>query len=174
MNWTSFLKSEVEDAYRMALGLMKMVEEDSLGWKPATGDNWMTTGQLLKHMVASCGACCKGVVTGDWGVPPEDMPEDEASMLPPAEKLPTVASVNEAIQALEADKLVALAMIEEVGEDGLATRELTLPWGSSGTIGKHLLDMIYHLNNHKSQLFYYLKLQGKPVNTHHMYGMPTS
>jgi hypothetical protein len=30
---------------------------------------------------------------------------------------------------------------------------------------------IHHLQQHKGQLFYYLKLQGKPVNTEHLWGM---
>jgi hypothetical protein len=33
--------------------------------------------------------------------------------------------------------------------------------------------MVTHLDVHKSQLFYYLKLQGKPVNTAHLWGMTT-
>jgi hypothetical protein len=31
--------------------------------------------------------------------------------------------------------------------------------------------MVGHLNQHKGQLFYYLKLQGKDVNTMHLWGM---
>jgi hypothetical protein len=31
--------------------------------------------------------------------------------------------------------------------------------------------MVGHLAQHKGQLFYYLKLQGKPVNTAHLWGM---
>jgi len=30
--------------------------------------------------------------------------------------------------------------------------------------------MIQHLNQHKGQLFYYLKLQGKPVSTPDLWG----
>ncbi len=30
--------------------------------------------------------------------------------------------------------------------------------------------MIEHLKQHKGQLFYYLKLQGKPVNTSDLWG----
>jgi hypothetical protein len=33
------------------------------------------------------------------------------------------------------------------------------------TLGHYLLQMVQHLDKHTSQLFYYLKLQGKPVNT---------
>jgi len=38
-------------------------------------------------------------------------------------------------------------------------------------LGHHLLQMVEHLNSHKSQLFYYLKMQGKPVNTGDLWGM---
>jgi hypothetical protein len=31
--------------------------------------------------------------------------------------------------------------------------------------------MLGHLTQHKGQLFYYLKLQGKPVNTGDLWGM---
>jgi hypothetical protein len=31
--------------------------------------------------------------------------------------------------------------------------------------------MVEHLAQHKGQLFYYFKLQGKPVNTGHLWGM---
>jgi hypothetical protein len=32
--------------------------------------------------------------------------------------------------------------------------------------------MIQHLERHEGQLFYYLKLQGKPVNTVDLWGQP--
>lgn len=170
MKWTDLLKREVEDAYRMAFGLVNRVEDGMLEWKPGTGENWMTVGQLLKHMTVACGACCKGIVTGEWGVPEEAM--EEGGMLPPAEKMPSVSSVAEARAALEADKTVALEMIDRAGEEDLEHKQLTLPWGSSEVLGKHILDMVNHLNTHKSQLFYYLKLMGQPVNTHHLWGIP--
>ena len=98
MNWTQLLKEEVESSYASAAKLMEKVDADGLAWKPATGSNWMTVGQLLKHLTDACGMGCKGFVTGDWGVPAgaemKDLPPEE--MLPPAEKLPAVASVEEA------------------------------------------------------------------------------
>ena len=62
---------------------------------------------------------------------------------------------------------MALRMVDQAGEDDLANRELAAPWapGPSYILGCHLLQMVQHLDRHKSQLFYYLKLQGKPVNT---------
>ena len=151
-----------------------MVDEDGLDWKPATGDNWMTTGQLLKHITEACGKCFKGFVTGDWGMPegmdPSDMsPED---MLPPAEKMPSVSDLAEAKALLAADKQIALDMLAQCSEEDLATKRVPAPWCPEEMIlGQHLMNMVTHLTVHKAQLFYYLKLQGKPVHTGSMWGM---
>ncbi|MFQ5845271.1 MAG: DinB family protein, partial [Planctomycetota bacterium] len=94
-------------------------------------------------------------------------------MLPPAEKLPAVGSADEARGLLAEDRKLALGMIAEAGERDLANRKTTAPWDPGGgmVLGRRLLDMVGHLNQHKGQLFYYLKLQGKPVHTGHLYGM---
>ena len=34
--------------------LMGQVDPGSLDWKPATGSNWMTVGQLLQHLTNAC------------------------------------------------------------------------------------------------------------------------
>lgn len=170
MNWSEMLKTQVEETYSATEGLVKLVENTVLDWKPTTGSNWMTTGQLLKHITTACGACCKGFVTGDWGML-EKMSEE--AMLPSAERLPTVTSVEEARRALAADKKVALNMIAKAGEADLATKAATAPWNpkKARPLGYWLLDMVAHLASHKSQLYYYLKLQGKPVHTGHLWGM---
>ncbi len=172
MNWTEMLKSQAEAAYQATEGLMGMVDEDDLDWKPSSGSNWMTMGQLLKHLTEACGAACRGFVTGDWGLPegvdPNDMPPDQ--MIPPAEALPTIDSVAAAREALAADKKLAFEMIDRVADR--MDEPTAAPWDPRPTpLGNQLLGMVGHLNNHKGQLFYYLKLQGKPVNTMHYYGM---
>ena len=174
MNWTEMLVAEADDAYRCADNLMTMVEDGDLDWKPATGDNWMTVGQLLRHMGSACGMTSKGFVTNDWGMPenvdPSEMPPDE--MLPPAEALLATDSVTAARKALAADKRLTLEMIEAAAER--MEDPAPAPWDQHQAptpLGRQLLGMINHLNNHKAQLFYYLKLQGKPVNTLHYYGM---
>ena len=172
MTWTELLKAQAESAYASTERLIDLVDDDGLGWKPATGENWMTTGQLLRHVADACGAPCRGFVTGDWGMPdgfdPSELPPEE--MLPPAEKLPTVGSVAEAKRLLAEDKAVALEMIESSGDEDLANRRVSAPWDPREEIlGRSLLQMIGHLEGHKAQLFYYLKLQGKPVNTSHLW-----
>jgi hypothetical protein len=174
VNWTQLLKSEIETTYRTTAGLLDKVDPDALDWKPPSGSNWMTVGQLLKHISEACGAGCRAFVTGDWGLPPgvkvEDLSPEE--MLPPAEKLPTIGSTDEAKKLLSEDKAVALQMIEQAGENDLANKEIAAPWapGVEYVLGRQLLQMVQHLDRHKSQLFYYLKLQGKPVNTADLWG----
>jgi uncharacterized damage-inducible protein DinB len=174
MNWTELLTNQIHATYHATEGLVALVDDDMLDWKPETGDNWMTTGQLLFHITAACGFCCKGFVTGDWTIPEggdvSEMSDDE--MLPPAEALPTAESVAQVAEMLAADKQMALDMVEKAGEEGLENRTVSAPWDpTERQLGSQLLMMVDHLAIHKAQLYYYLKLQGKPVNTAHLWGM---
>ena len=173
MNWTELLKNEIEHTYTVTEGLLDLVEDDSLDWKPCAENNWMTAGQLLRHITDACGAAIRGFVTGDWGLPEgvefSDLPPEE--MLPPAEKLPTIERVARAKELLAMDKKLALDMLAQCDESALANNIANAPWDSSEMVlGHRLLQMIDHLSQHKSQLFYYLKLQGKPVHTGHLWG----
>ena len=98
MNWTRLLKMEMESTYRMTAQLLDRVKDENLEWKPATGANWMTVGQLIRHIATACGWGCRGFVTGEWGLPEgktwADLTPEEN--LPPAEKMPASASVAEA------------------------------------------------------------------------------
>lgn len=174
MGWTELLRSELQSAYATTGLLLEKVDPNSLDWKPPSGSNWMTVGQLLKHISNACGSGCRGFVSGDWGLPPgkslEDLPPEE--QLPPAEKLPSVRSVDEARRLLADDEAVAMRMIGQAGESDLEGRKVAAPWspGQPLPLGQQLLRMIQHLERHKSQLFYYLKLQGKRVDTVDLWG----
>ena len=173
MNWTELLRSEVENNFAATDKLLGKVDENGLDWKPATGTNWMTMGQLLRHISEACGLAFKGFVTGDWEMPDgvdlsSVSPEE---MLPPAEKMLSVSSVAEARQLLAEDHQTALDMLIKCGEERLATEPAPAPWDPSKIImGQRLLHMVYHLGQHRSQLFYYLKLQGKQVHTGDLWG----
>lgn len=175
MNWKTLLHHELEYLYRVTDGLFELVDDESLDWKPATGGNWMTTGQLLMHIAWGNGPGFKGFATCDWGLPEglsfEEMAPEE--ILPPAEKMPTVESVAHARELLADDRKLAFDVLAGLSEEELATRELAAPWnpGESFALGRHLLHSIRHTLQHKGQLFYYLKLQGKPVDTHSLWGM---
>jgi len=173
MNWTQLIQAEMANGYKSAFGLLDKLGDDDLGWKPATGENWMTVGQLLLHLANSCGFAMRGFVTGDW-VPPAELgyPEDMEGMLP-AEKLPSAQSVAWARDYLEKDRRVALECLETAGENGLAERVMAAPWDPEHQqcLGHHCLQMVSHMNIHKAQLFYYLKLRGQNVNTLDLWGM---
>jgi len=173
VNWTELLRKEIESTYKATDGLLDLVDEDKLHWKPATGANWMTTGQLLHHLPEACGLLCRGFVTGSWPMPEGQTPADlrPEDMLPPAEAMATATSVAAVREVLERDRQLALAMVAEAGEENLANQDTRAPWDPDAMkLGHRLLHMVGHLGNHRAQLFYYLKLQGKPVNTWNLYG----
>ncbi|MGE5806101.1 MAG: DinB family protein, partial [Ignavibacteria bacterium] len=61
--------------------------------------------------------------------------------------------------------------IAETDEDEFLTKKIIAPWGGPEIfLFQHLLLMIAHLAQHKGQLFYYLKLMGKDVNTSDLWG----
>lgn len=171
MNWTELLTKEIEYIYKVTEGLIDLVEENSLDWKPSAQNNWMTTGQLLMHLCVACGAPMCGYVTGDWGLP-EDVDIGELfpdNKLPSAENLPTIGSVADAKTFLAEDKQLALEMLAKCDEDALSNQIARAPWDKTDVIlGYRLLQMVSHLKHHKNQLFYYLKLQGAKVSTQHL------
>jgi len=163
MNWTELLKSEAEAAYRAAEGLMGLVDADKLDWKPEVGE-WMSTSQLLCHLTNACGWCCERFVSDTW----QEVMEGKVPS-PPTD----VASVEEAKRLLAEDKELTYRLIEQAGEEALAAKLSPAPWDPTmRPLGQHLLGMVEHLAQHKGQLFYYLKLQGKPVTTWTLYGIP--
>ena len=171
MSWPELIKREMMFTYKAAESLIGLVDDDKIDWKPSDSNNWMTTGQVLRHITNACGSGYRGFVTGDWGMP-DGMDVNMEEMLPPAEKLPSIESAAEAIILLREDKKLALDMLEQCSVDDLDNKPAPAPWDPSPMIlGHRLLSMVDHLKSHKSQLFYYLKLQGKPVNTGNLWGM---
>ena len=174
MEWRKLLLEEIEYEYTVADKVMALVDDDKLDWKPATGDNWMTAGQLMQHIATCCGPTFKGFVTGDWGMPdgfdPSKLTPEE--MLQPAEAMPAAASVADARKALADDKQLTLDMLADITDDDLANKPAPAPWDPRPMpLGNRLLNMVLHIMQHKGQLFYYLKLQGKPVSTADLWGM---
>ena len=170
---TELLNRQVDDVYRATDGLMAMVDDADLDWRPASGDNWMTTGQLVKHLETACGFIARGFVTGDWGPVMAEMEEaGDGSPTVDAGSMPSTPSVAASREALAADRALTLSTIEQAGEERLANEQVTAPWNPTPrSLGYQVLECLLHLGAHRSQLFYYLKLMGKPVNTLHLWGM---
>jgi len=170
MNWRELIKTEIKTAYSTTNRLIDLVDPGSLDWKPATGSNWMTMSQLLQHLTDACGAPMRGFVTGDWEMPP-DLELEPEDMLPTAAKMPHANSVDEVKALLAKDEQMALDMLAQCTDHELAAKMVSAPWSPrEQTLGYQLLQMVVHLASHKAQLFYYLKLMGRPVNTEHLWG----
>lgn len=173
MSLMKALLEEMENNYEVTKKLFQLVEPGQLCWKPTTGSNWMTVGQLLMHCAQAQGVAVRAFVTGDWGLPDgvdiKDIPPEE--MLPPADKLPAVESVDQALQLLAEDREVGIATLKGLDETELLQKRFSAPWGGPEyTLFQHILHMINHLGQHKGQLFYYLKLLGKDVKTGDLWG----
>ena len=168
------LLEETEKAYSVTENLFRKVNDSELNWKPATGKNWMTMGQLLMHCANyGYGKGVQGFIRGDWGPAPEEEPGDQDvnHHLPLAEDLPSVDHIEEAIKILKDDKALATSCINEVEEADWLSKKIIAPWGVlEVTLFQQILNMLAHLVQHKGQLFYYLKLKGKDVNTADLWG----
>ncbi len=165
LHWTGYLGQIADAAYRATDGLMGLCDDAGLAWKPATGANWMTTGQLLEHLLTACGFCADCFEKNRW-------PDFGDDMLPAAEHLPTAGSVSAARVALAKDKELFLAAVRRAGESRLTTEKVTAPWNPTPYfLAQQMAFSVEHLIVHKAQLYYYLKLQGKQVHTGHLYGM---
>lgn len=170
MTLTEVLITETEATYAIAERLFSRVNDDELQWTPPTGKSWMTVGQLLMHCASfGCGKAIQGFVTGDWGPRAED--STARDHVPPAEDLPSVTTVRQALDLLAADRRLAIRCINAAGEPNLLERNVAAPWGGPKmSLFQQLFRMIAHLAHHKGQLFYYLKLMGKDVNTDDLWG----
>ena len=73
----------------------------------------------------------------------------------------------EARQLFDEERLLALAMVDRASEERLALEAVATPWAPQvkRLLGMQLLRMVLHLDRHKSQLLYYLKLRGEAVKT---------
>ena len=170
MTLTRMLLDEAEETYAIVERLVRRVAEDELLWKPREGRDWMTMGQLLMHLANfGCGKAVQGFVKGAW--PSEIEGEDPEVHVPPAAGLPTVLSVQEALDLLAEDRRVTLSCIAAAGEPNLLARRIVAPWGGRElSLFQQLLEMLKHLAQHKGQLFYSLKLMGKTVASRDLWG----
>jgi hypothetical protein len=170
MTLTQVLLDEAEATYAVVERLIRRAADEELTWKPSEGHDWMTMGQLLMHLASfGCGKAVRGFVTGEW--PSATEGQDPEAHVPASAALPSVVDVEEALVLLAEDRRMTLACISAAGETNLLGRRITAPWGGRElTLFQHLLDMLKHLAQHKGQLFYYLKLLDKAVDSGDLWG----
>ena len=141
--------------------LIGMVPADKLDWKP--GPTFMNLGQVICHLSDGLGGGLASLVSGKW----PSMEEMDAGMK--LENMPS-CGVPEALSKLEKDKTILRATLEGISEDDFTNRVVSVPWGWKGKFEILSVGFLGHFNNHKMQLFMYLKLLGLPVNTETLYG----
>jgi uncharacterized damage-inducible protein DinB len=172
MTLKEVLLEEARTTYDITEKLFRRVADNELSWKPPTGSNWMTVGQLLRHCAEfGCGKAIQGFVSGEWDLSESPGIPDAGMHVPSASALPFVESVGQALALLADDRSLSLRCLAGVEERDLLSRRLTAPWGGSElSLFQHLLMVIEHLAQHKGQLFYYLKLMGRKLETADLWG----
>jgi hypothetical protein len=152
----------VMGSVRPAEKLTALVPPDKLAWKP--GPTFMSLGQVIRHLSDGVGVGLETVLSGKWG-PPEEM---EAAMK--MENLPS-CGVQEALDRLAKDSQILRTTLDGVSEADFTNRVVSVPWGWKAKLEIMAVGFLGHFDNHKMQLFMYLKLLGLPVNTETLYGM---
>ena len=144
--------------------MVEMIPDDKFDWAP--GKDFMTVGQLLKHLGGNW-SIVKMMVTNEW-------PFSSEEEVVEAMKLENMATCTkpEARAALEKDLNDAVDFIEnELSEEDFFNKEAGTPWGFKGKIWRAVILAMEHQVNHKMQLHLYMKQLGLPVNTGTLYGM---
>jgi len=151
----------VIDSFAPGEKLIGMVPPGKLDWKP--GPTFMSLGQALCHLSDGLGGGFEMLLSGKW--PPTE--EMDAGM-----KLENMRScgVEEALNKLRKDKKVLQSALESISEADFTNRVVSVPWGWKAKVEIMGVAFLGHFNNHKMQLFTYLKLLGLPVNTETLYG----
>ena len=170
MTLTQVLLDEADATYTVVERLVRRVANDELSWKPERRSRLDDHGPVADalgelRLRQGCSGLRQGRVATGGAVR-----EPRNPLFPPA-ALPTVLSVQEALDLLAEDRRVSLSCITAAGEANLLARRMTAPWGGPElSLFQQLLEMLKHLAQHKGQLFYYLKLMGKTVDSRDLWG----
>jgi hypothetical protein len=152
----------VMNSGRPAARLVGLVPPDKLAWKP--GPTFMSLGQLICHLSDGVGSGLEMLATGKW--PP--MEEMEAGMK--LENMPSCGP-EEALEKLVKDAKTLRTTLDGISEADFTNRVVSVPWGWKAKMEIMGVSFLGHFDNHKMQLFIYLKLLGLPVNTETLYGV---
>jgi uncharacterized damage-inducible protein DinB len=160
------LSDFAEQTYKASAQLMALVPEDKLHWRPSPSGNWWTTGQLLHHLSYSTGGFMQGVLKGQW-------PSEDGTEALPDEDDFSVSSVADALDRLEADRVLTARLLAELPEEEFCNREMCGPRPCEPDypypLRKVLHHWVLHQIKHQTMLFAYLKLLGVEVGTAALY-----
>ena len=146
-----------EDTHRITAKLMALVPDDKLDWHPVETEEWWSTGQLLHHLTYSTGTFWKGVLRGQW---PDDGDTEQTN----AAEHPSVSTVAEALEKLEANRALVAQLLDELPEDDFRDRMYCGPRidepDHPEPLGNVLHYWVLHQVRHQAVLLTYLKLLG--------------
>jgi uncharacterized damage-inducible protein DinB len=150
---------------RATRGLMAKTPADKLDWRPDA--SFLTTGAVLRHLAEGFGAGLSAVADNGWAY----RIEGGGSGLPPADAFPTVKSVTEALDMIDADWKLFEKKLDALDDAAFAGQVVKIPWMAPGvTLQEYMLHTTEHISNHRMQLFVYLRLLGVKVDTGTLYG----
>ena len=149
-----------ESIYRPMAKLISLAPASKLDWKPGKGD-YMNLGQLLHHLSTCPGAFVAAV---NNAFPPSAAFQKFIQEDLKNNKTPEVAG-REVSRGWDEAK----AALTGVSPADFQARIVAVPWGPPMPLWRTCLGMAEHWVNHKYQLFFYLKLLGRPVNTMTLY-----
>jgi hypothetical protein len=86
------------------------------------------------------------------------------------ENMPS-CGVQEALDKLAKDQKILRATLDGISEADFTNQVVSVPWGWKAKMEIMAVSFLGHFDNHKMQLFTYLKLLGLPVNTETLYGV---
>ncbi|MBI4641582.1 MAG: DinB family protein [Candidatus Tectomicrobia bacterium] len=150
MSAVTAYRSQVERLHKLTKKLMSLAP-DQPDWKP--GENFMSLGDLLNHLSGINRAIIRSV-KGPDAVPP--VGPDKA------------VTAQAAISRMEEGFAAAIKVLDELPESDYLNKEVETQIYKGPLYGM-LSRIVEHQTNHKMQLFFYLKLLGKPVNTQTLY-----
>lgn len=140
--------------------LIRKAASTDLNWRPR--DDMMSTGQVMYHLSEGIAEGLRCLQTGQW-------PFSQDTMLPTLDQIKTVASAEEALSALEKDRVEIEKLLDQLTDQEFATKHVDTPWGMSGSFWRVAFSFVEHWKMHKMQLFLYLRIQGLPLNTADLY-----
>jgi hypothetical protein len=152
-------------------GLIGRTPVDKLDWRP--NPSFLKMSAVLHHVSNAVGEQLRDVMNDGWEYRPEgsDKDAEQGSGLPPADVYPTVKSVKDAQEMIDADWKLFEERFARVDEKTFNNQVCKIPWMAPGTtLKEYMLLTAEHLSNHRMQLFMYLRLLGVKLDTTNLYG----
>jgi uncharacterized damage-inducible protein DinB len=141
--------------------LFRTVPPDKLDWKPT--EKSFTIGQQMAHIVGAIEVYGRGLSAADWGF--TSMRERFVQ-----NRYTPSMSAEDAVTTLHKNAVDFRTRVGALTEEEFNSGEVDAPqFGKKMPRWRIAMLAVEHHNNHKTELFMYLKIIGMNVNTGHLY-----